>query len=219
VALLEGRRLLGEQILSEPPHRAASLLVSIDQLLRACGRELDGVETIALSVGPGSFTGLRIGLGTALGLCFGTGRAIVPVPTLAALSLCAGGFARVAPLLDARKGQVYAGLYGPGAEPLREDVVSDPLPWLEDLRGGGPVALLGAGALLYRNEIETLLGDEATVLPPPLAWPRPATVGLLGAELLVAGGARRPEEVELRYLRPSDAERARDSVDTPERNP
>jgi tRNA threonylcarbamoyladenosine biosynthesis protein TsaB len=219
VALVEGRRLLGEQIVSEPPHRAASLLVSIDQLLGACGRDLDWVQTIALSIGPGSFTGLRIGLGTALGLCFGTERAIVPVPTLGALSLHAAGFHRVAPLLDARKGQVYAGLYGPGAEALGEDRVSDPLPFLEGLAGGGSVALLGPGAMLYRNEIETLLGGEATLLPAALGWPRPATVGLLGVDLLAAGGARRPEEVELRYLRPSDAELARKPVDTPRRNP
>jgi tRNA threonylcarbamoyladenosine biosynthesis protein TsaB len=219
VALLEGRRLLGEQVVAEPPHRASTLLASVDQLLSACGRELAWVDAIALSIGPGSFTGLRIGLGTALGLCFDTERQIVPVPTLAALSLHASGSRRVAPLLDARKGQVYAGLYGAGAVPLLEDRVTDPLRFLELIKGSGPVALLGPGARLYQNEIETLLGGEATLLPALLGSPRPATVGLLGAELLAAGRARSPEEVELRYLRASDAELARRPVDTPERNP
>jgi tRNA threonylcarbamoyladenosine biosynthesis protein TsaB len=219
VALLEGASLLGEHVVAEPPHRASSLLASVDQLLRTCGVGLAEVDAIALSIGPGSFTGLRIGLGTALGLCFDTERSIVPVPTLAALSLHAAGWARIAPLLDARKGQVYAGLYGPGAAPLVEDRVSDPLPFLEALKGAGPVALLGPGARLYRNEVETLLGSEATLLPAPMGWPRPATVGLLGADLLAAGRALRPEAVELRYLRASDAELARGPVDTPGRNP
>jgi tRNA threonylcarbamoyladenosine biosynthesis protein TsaB len=211
--------LLGEQVVSEPPHRASTLLASVDQLLGVCGLELAEVDAIALSIGPGSFTGLRIGLGTALGLCFDTARPIVPVPTLAALSLHAAGWSRVAPLLDARKGQVYAGLYGRGAVPLLEDRLSDPLRFLEELKGGGPVALLGPGARLYQNEIETLLDSEATLLPAPLGWPRPATVGLLGAELLAAGRTCRPEDVELCYLRPSDAELGRKPVDTPGRNP
>ena len=73
------------------------------------------VERIALAIGPGSFTGLRIGLATALGLAFGTDRQLVPVPTLAALAT-AGRVARgaVAPILDARRGEVYAGLYRRG---------------------------------------------------------------------------------------------------------
>ena len=158
----------------------ASLLAAIDRLLGACERRLEEVEALALSVGPGSFTGLRIGLGTALGLCFGAERSVVPVPTLAALSLHAAGFERVAPLLDARKGQVYAGLYGPGAKPLEADRVCDPTAFLRRLQGQGPVALLGPGAELYQGEIDSLLGAEATRLGAPLDWPRPASVGLLG---------------------------------------
>jgi tRNA threonylcarbamoyladenosine biosynthesis protein TsaB len=208
-ALLDGSRLVAEQILAEPPHRAATLISSVDQLLRASGRDLADVDVIALSIGPGSFTGLRIGLATALGLCFGSERLVVPVPTLAALALHAPGFERVAPWLDARKGQVYAGIYGPDVEALAPERVSEPLPLLEELSAEGPVAFLGPGAQLYHSEIRGRLGARATLLPAPLGWPRPASVGLLGARLLDEGHALPPERVEPRYLRQADAERAR----------
>ena len=216
IALLEHGALRGEITLGEADSYNAALMPAIDQALRACGCTLDAVSVIALSVGPGSFTGLRIGLATTLGLCFGTDRRVVPVPTLAALSLRAWGAPRIAPLLDARKGQIYAGLYGPGGEPLAEDRVTDPLPWLESLKQQGPISFLGPGALLYRNEIETVLGSQAELLVGPETWPRPATVGWLGERLRKGGAARAPAEVELRYLRPAEAETRRPPlVDTP----
>ncbi|MFQ5696817.1 MAG: tRNA (adenosine(37)-N6)-threonylcarbamoyltransferase complex dimerization subunit type 1 TsaB [Myxococcota bacterium] len=205
VALLEGESLLAEQIQSEPPPRAASLLPQIDALLRSCERRLDEVTGVALSVGPGSFTGLRVGLSTVLGLCFETARPVAPVATLAALSLQAGGAPRVAPWLDARKGQVYAGLYSGGGVALRPDAVTEPLAWLRSLEGRGPLTFLGPGADLYRNEIESVLGDSARIVHGPLGGPRAASVGVLGARLLASGRGVAASEVELRYLRPPDA--------------
>ena len=212
VAILEGDRLLHEVTLGEEASYNSALLPAIDRSLRACGRTLEEITAIALSVGPGSFTGRRVGLATALGLCFGTERTIVPVQTLAALSLHASGAPRVAPMLDARKGQVYSGLYGPEGEALVPDRVTDPLPWLRSLEGQGPTVLLGPGAHLYRNEIETVLGVQARVLPVELGWPRAGTVGRLGARLWASGGARPPAEIELLYLRPAEAEERRASA-------
>lgn len=184
------------------------MLPQIDSLLRYCERRLDQVTGIALSVGPGSFTGLRIGLSSVLGLCFETARPVAPVATLAALALQAGSAARIAPLLDARKGQVYAGLYSPEGEVLRPDTVSEPLPWLRSLGELEPVTLLGPGADLYRNEIASVLGASARILPGPLGWPRPASVGVLGSRALARGYGIHASEVELLYLRPPDALRA-----------
>jgi tRNA threonylcarbamoyladenosine biosynthesis protein TsaB len=217
VALLERGDLRAEIGLGESTSYNAALLPAIDSVLSLCGCALDDVEAIALSVGPGSFTGLRVGLATALGLCFGTERQIVPVPTLAALSLHAGEVGRIAPLLDARKGQVYAGLYGPSAHPLGPELVTDPLPWLESVKGQGPVWFLGPGAHLYRNEIGTALGTEARLLSKLVGWPRAATVGTLGEQALRQGGGCRPTEIELRYIRPAEAEERRGSgsLDTP----
>lgn len=206
VALLDGEALLGERRLDRQSEQAASLLPTIDRLLVDGGWELGAVDLIALSIGPGSFTGLRVGLATALGLCGGTERCIVPVPTLAALSLHADSEVPIVPMLDARKGQVYTGVYGPEGASIEPDRVCDPLPWLEQLRGRGPVSLLGPGATLYRNEIETALGQSARILPGELGCPRAASVGLLGARLAQRGAAVSADQIELRYLRRPQAE-------------
>ena len=205
IALLEGERVLAERVIGpERPH-AGALLSALDELLHECELPLDEVDRIALSIGPGSFTSLRIGLATALGLCFGTERQIVPVPTLAALSLRAGRVERIVPVLDARRGQVYTGLYGPGGVCLEPDQVCDPLPWLEGL-GPGPLHLLGPGVSLYKEEIVSILGDRAQLLPAEQGWPRASCVGVLGAQLERLGASLTPEKVELRYLRKADAE-------------
>jgi tRNA threonylcarbamoyladenosine biosynthesis protein TsaB len=205
VALLEGERVLGERELPRGREHAASVLVAVDALLAEAGATLERVERIALSIGPGSFTGLRVGLATALGLCFGTERRIVPVPTLAALSLHAEGHALRAPLLDARRGEIYAGLYDAAAHPLRDDCVSRAAPWLESLRGRGRVAFLGSGARLARPAIERLLRRDALLLPDAAGIPRAASVGRLAATL----AAVEPAAVELRYLRAPEAEAQR----------
>ncbi len=213
IALAERGVLLGERVLGAGTRQhAAELLVALDALLAETGRALDRVESIALSIGPGSFTGLRIGLATALGLCFGSERTIVPVPTLAALSLQAGEARRIVPMLDARRGQVYSGIYAPGGVALCEDAVLDPLPWLEQVRalaGGDPITLLGPGARLYQNEIRTVLGARARLLDAEAGEPRARSVAWLGERLLRESGALPPAKVALRYLRPAEAEQKR----------
>ena len=205
VALLEGEDLLGERELGAGQGQAGAVLVQLDALLHEHGRTLEQIGLIALSVGPGSFTGLRVGLATALGLAFGTQLRIAPVSTLAALSLHAGDAACCAPLLDARKGQVYAGLYAPGARELAPDRVCEPADWLAGLPREGAIHLLGPGAELYREPIARSLGSRAIFLPAQLGRPRAASVGRLGARIAAQGGALPVEQVELRYLRPPDA--------------
>lgn len=209
VALLEGERIVAEEAIDQAQQQASLLLPRLHALLDRCGYGLQDVARIALSIGPGSFTGLRVGLATALGLCLGSGRRIVPVPTLAVLALQAGECPRIAPMLDARKGQVYAGLYAPGGVPLESDCVSDPGPWLETLRSGGPVSFLGRGAQLYAQEIKRIVGQAAQILPAEQGWPRAASVGILGVRQAQREGDLAPDDVELRYLRTADAESTR----------
>ena len=205
MALLEGEALLGERELGAGQGQAGAVLVQLDALLREHGRALEEIRLIALSVGPGSFTGLRVGLATALGLAFGTELRVAPVSTLAALSLHAGDAVCSAPLLDARKGQVYAGLYAPGARELQADRVCDLPEWLAALPHGGPIHLLGPGAELHREAITRALGARSVFLSEALGRPRAASVGRLGARIAARGGALPVDAVELRYLRPPDA--------------
>lgn len=210
VALVEGQRVLQERVLGAREHAARELLPALDDALRACGRGLDAVEAVAVSIGPGSFTGLRIGLATALGLCFGTSLRIVPVPTLAALALRAelpaDSAEPVAALLDARKGQVYAGLYSARGDALTEDQVCDPVPFLRSLLEVERVTLVGPGAHLYRPQIEEVLGTRARLVDAARGWPCAATVGLLGERMARAGRLVPAGEVQPRYLRASQAE-------------
>ena len=206
VALFEGDRLLGEVWLDAGERHAASLLVCLDRLLGDVGRSLEDVDRIALAIGPGSFTGLRIGLATALGLAFGTERLLVPVPTLAALATQAGRPGLVAPVLDARRGEVYAGLYREDGSEVMADSCGSIEDLLARLPGDAPIAFLGEGALAHRAEIVARLGGLAHFLPPEVAVLGAASVGRLGLRLAAAGLAVVPERVELRYLRRAEAE-------------
>ncbi len=216
VALLEGPRLLAEQSFGASQRSASTLLVTLDQLLQRAGRNLDDFPLIALSIGPGSFTGLRVGLAMALGLCFDTERRIVPVPTLAALSMHAGDALHIVPMLDARRGEVYTGLYGPNGHELQEDRVTEPGSWLRSLpHTGDRLHFLGSGALRHAKLIEAAHGERARILSAAQARPRAASVGLLGARLAEAGGSLPGPEVELRYLRKPQAEVARRAGHSP----
>lgn len=209
LALFEAGALLGEADVAENERHAASLLVCLDALLTRLGRELGEVDRIALAIGPGSFTGMRIGLATALGLAFDTKRTLVPVPTLAALSLQAEGAALVAPLLDARRGEVYAGLYGANADALLPDACASVSDWLATLPGREPITFLGSGAELHRAQLEAALGARACFLPAAIGVLRARSVGVLGHRLALAGADLPPEQVELRYLRRAEAEAKR----------
>ena len=209
VALFAGAELLGEQDVAVGERRGASLLVCLDALLARLGRRQVEIERIALSIGPGSFTGLRIGLATALGLAFGTQRELVPVPTLAALALQAESAGLVAPLVDARRGEVYAGLYDAEQRELAPDRCCALSAFLACLPADVPVALLGSGVAAHRAELGAALGARARFLPKAAGVLRARTVGRLGLRLLANGGARAPEAVELRYLRRAEAEAKR----------
>jgi tRNA threonylcarbamoyladenosine biosynthesis protein TsaB len=209
VALFEGDALVGEADVGANERHAASLLVCLDALLARAGCALAAVDRIALAIGPGSFTGLRIGLATALGLAFGTPRKLVPVPTLAALALQAGARGLVVPLLDARRSEVYAGLYDGEGRALRDDACCALDDWLAQLPAGEPLCFLGSGADLHRAKLEAALGGRAHVLPPAAGALRARSVGQLGLRLAAEGALRAPEEVELRYLRRAEAEAKR----------
>lgn len=218
VALLEGPRLLAERVLDDSQRSAATLLVALDELLQASGRRLEEFGLIALSIGPGSFTGLRVGLATALGLCFDTARRIVAVPTLAALSTHAPDAEHVVPMLDARRGEVYTGLYSGTGRTLRDDRVCEPDTWLGELaRLSTPLCFVGSGALRYADAIAHSMGCRARILPAEQARPRASSVGRLGVRLAAEGAVLEPAGVELRYLRRPAAELAR-ALDTPPPN-
>ncbi len=207
-ALLDGDQLVGEYIVNARTTHSERLLSAIDRLLQDAGWTLGVLEGLAVAVGPGSFTGLRIGVSTVKGLAFSLKIPVAAVSTLEALAWVLP-FARdpVCPVLDARKGEVYAALFHWDGESLLrdwEDQAFDP----EELcrRLSGPVTFVGDGIARYESLFKELLGPLATFAPPARRLPSAACVGQVGHARFLVGEVVDPVALTPRYLRPSEAE-------------
>ncbi len=196
----------------------------IDRLLTESGLEREQVDAVAAAAGPGSFTGLRIGVSTARALAQGLGIPAVPVCTLAALAeaVPAPGVL-ICPLLDARRDQVYTALFQRSpARPLDLETVLEPaaLPVSELLQvirtcsgeegrkeAAAPVVFVGEGLYSYQEELEKALPGRAVLTAAPHRLCRGALVALRGRILLET--QPHPSYLELlpRYLRRPEAER------------
>ena len=209
VALLRGEELLAEEQAAGGRSGAESLLPGVDAVLRRAGLALEAVEAFAISIGPGSFTGLRIGVATLKGFAFGTELPIAPVPTLAVLARAAPD-ARdpVVALVDARRGELYAAAYrleGAGREPLpcepAEGVYTP-----EQLAPRLPPAclLVGEGVALCGERLRALTGSDVRL--GPAAEPHARDVGILGARRIARGEAVAAAALVPHYVRRAEAE-------------
>jgi tRNA threonylcarbamoyladenosine biosynthesis protein TsaB len=206
-ALWRGERLVAEQAAEVGRPTAEGLLAALDALFARAGVGLDDVDGFAVSIGPGSFTGLRIGVATVKGLAFTPVKPVVGVPTLAALARHAEGPGPVVALLDARRGEVYAAGF-------EKDAEGEPKPasWLPE--GVVPVRELAgrlpAGCRLVGEGLAVCGDVFSSVDLAPLAPPYPETT----ARHVAALGARRfatealPSAAPLipRYVRRAEAE-------------
>jgi tRNA threonylcarbamoyladenosine biosynthesis protein TsaB len=200
-ALLDGERVVGEYTLDVRVTHSERLMAAIDQLLSDAGwtaRDLDG---IAVTVGPGSFTGLRVGLSTVKGLALALAIPVAAVPTLDAMAAMLPYAALpVCPVLDARKREVYASLYrwdGLGMRRQWEYLAVAPDELSRRLRE--PVIVVGDGA-------EAIDSAFARRVEPPRRGPAPAVVGALGRARLARGETVTVADLVPIYLRPSEAE-------------
>src|SRR5436309_847811 len=184
VALVDGERLVAEYVLDISVTHSERLLAAVDRVLadaRWTPRDLEG---LAVSIGPGSFTGLRIGVSTVKGLGWALGLPIAAVPTLDAMAATVPWAALpVCPVLDARRGEVYASLYRRDGDGLRREAT----------------LLVGDGAAGVDS-------PHARRLPAPRRVPSPACVAVLGRERLRLGDTVGAAELVPLYLRPSQAE-------------
>lgn len=155
-----------------------------------------GVDLVAVSVGPGAFTGLRVGVATALGLAVARGVPVVPLSSLAVRAAAVPGEAAVLVLLDARKGRVYAGRFDTrGEHPVALGPIGDIPP--EEALTGPPCPVVGEGGLVYAS----LLAARAY----PLAAAAGASAVGRTLPLIRSVPAVPPAGVTLAYLRPPDA--------------
>lgn len=206
VALLDGEELRGLVGVWKRPGHAETLLPTIDRLLGELSLALDGVDGFAVAVGPGSFTGLRIGIATMEGLAYSTGRPIVGVSSLQAT---AHRFrfrpGLVASFLDARRGEVFGALYqsnGSDFDTVIEPVCEGPEDFLVRLPSE-PILVAGTAVLAYAD----LLAQRKELHAAEASFFLAEQVARIGRTLLREGRSTPLGRLDALYLRPSDAER------------
>mgnify|MGYP004501629269 CR=1 FL=1 len=212
-ALTENGKLLAESYQNTGMTHSQTLMVMAQDLLKQCGLTARDVDAVAVANGPGSFTGVRIGVAAAKGFAWGREIPCVGVSTLEAMALTLGAWqGYVCPVMDARRSQVYNALFhvsGGKLERIREDRAISLADLGEELKNlEEPIFLVGDGSnLCYNTLLETVTG---LVLPPEHRMHQRASGVALAAEaLLAAGGTFSGAELVPNYLRLSQAERER----------
>jgi tRNA threonylcarbamoyladenosine biosynthesis protein TsaB len=215
VALASEKNVLAESLWPAERCLSARLVPELERLLSMAGLSLAQIDLFAGAIGPGSFTGVRAGVATIQGLAFAAGKPCAGFSTLAALAMNLSFAARpVCALLDARKHEVYGGLYdcsGPLPVALIDDCVLPPaaLAGLIRARTDQPVIFAGEGALRYRDQIASLLGAQAIFAPLSHHAGRAAHGALLALDAWRNGRSVPPDQLLPVYIRPSEAELAR----------
>lgn len=227
-AVVEGSGAEGPKVVAEMDRDIMGRHVEagvgmVSEVLESASLAPADLDGIAVSLGPGSFTGLRVGLGIAKGLCVGAGLPLAGVPTLDCLArpLCERR-GLVVPVRDARRGEVYACIYRAGGERMERltgyvslppcDLVSEIGSAVEALSAAGAapptVTLVGDGLARYGGLLKDSPGSVD--LAPELLWNvRAAVVGAIGIDLISAGASLDIDSAEPIYVRPSEAERKR----------
>ncbi len=209
VAILEDGALLGEANVESAATHSARLLRSVDFLLGAHGRDIKDIDAFAVAAGPGSFTGIRIGVGAVKSLAFASGKPVAPVSTLLAMAvkLAADGPRLVCPLLDAKKEEIYAGLFEARKAGLAELIPQGaytPDAFFARLPARRVIAFAGSGLTVYRAKLLPYVRDKAR-FPRRSAF-LAAEVGRIGWTMIREGKGVGAAELEPLYFRRSQAE-------------
>jgi tRNA threonylcarbamoyladenosine biosynthesis protein TsaB len=209
LALLRDEAILVEVLESARITRTGRLLPAIAALLAQAELTLADVDAFAVVHGPGSFTGVRVGLATIKGLAFAAGKPACGVNSLEAIAHALRFSALpVCPVLDARKGQVFAALFeGDGAGGLvrvRGDVSVPPDELADSLTG--PVLFTGGGLAVWGDRLRTRAPAGSMFADPPLWYSRASVVGRIALPWLREGVGTTAAELAAHYVRRSEAE-------------
>ncbi|MEF9917298.1 MAG: tRNA (adenosine(37)-N6)-threonylcarbamoyltransferase complex dimerization subunit type 1 TsaB [Lachnospiraceae bacterium] len=214
VAVVEDDQTLAEYTVNYKKTHSQTLLPMLDEVVRMLELDLNTVDAIAISGGPGSFTGLRIGSATAKGLGLALEKPLIHVPTLEGLAYnLVGTEGIVCPILDARRNQVYTGMYQfqTGKFIIRKTQmaieVDELINMLNEMKE--PVTFLGDGVPVYHKQLKDKLLVNYTFAPPHMNRQRGAAIGALGMLYYQQGKIETAANHQPDYLRVSQAERER----------
>lgn len=214
VAIVEEEQTIAEYTVNYKKTHSQTLLPMLDEIVKMTEMDLNTIDAIAISGGPGSFTGLRIGSATAKGLGLALNKPLIHVPTLEGLAynLC-GVDSLICPIMDARRNQVYTGIYrldGEEFQVVKDQMAMDIVELAEQLNAfGEKVTFLGDGVPVYRSVLEERLSVPYAFAPANMNRQRAASVGVLGLRYLREGRIETAKEHQPDYLRVSQAERER----------
>jgi tRNA threonylcarbamoyladenosine biosynthesis protein TsaB len=208
VAVVSDDGVIGQYSLNIEVTHSERLMATIDRVLKDTGLRIADIDGFAIAIGPGSFTGLRIGLATVKGLALATNKPLAAVPTLKALAWNLPYSAYpICPLLDARKNEVYAAMYRFEGTVLvhvmAEAVIS--LSRLAD-RISEKTLFTGEASRLFQEDIKEIIGDRALFAPPSATLPSAATVAEIGLTMIKSGKQADPDSLTPMYLRRPEAE-------------
>jgi tRNA threonylcarbamoyladenosine biosynthesis protein TsaB len=208
VAVVSEDSVIAQYSLNIEVTHSERLMSTVDRVLKDTGLNVAELGGFAVAIGPGSFTGLRIGLAAVKGLALVTGKPVAAVPTLKALAWNVPySAATVCPLLDARKKEVYAATYrfeGAGmVQVMAEAVIS-----LSLLSGRitGTTLFTGEASHLFREDIVKLFGDRALFAPVASLLPSAATVAGIGLGMIKSGKKTDVDSLTPMYIRRPEAE-------------
>ena len=205
VAIVEDNDLKGEYTVNYKKTHSQTLLPMLDEVAKMIELDLNSIDAIAVSGGPGSFTGLRIGSATAKGLGLALGKPLIHIPTVDALAYnLAGNRDIICPLMDARRNQTYTGLYRFDGNQMEIDEII-----AEVNKLGQAVVFLGDGVAVFETYIHENCTVPYTFAPAHVNKQRAGAVAALGEIYYTEGKTETAEEHKPDYLRLSQAERER----------
>lgn len=194
IALVSGDAVIDEVLIHAPDGFGQVLFAHLSRLLEKHGLTVDQIDCLASAAGPGSFTGVRIGLACVKGLAEACGKPVVAVSNLQALAAF-GTASRRAPFLDARRGEIYGALYGQDLELQQPEVVMAFPAWRESIPEGAE--FITAHAASFRAILPAV-----TEAPSALA----GAIGRIAEQRWRLGLAQDPAAIDANYVRRSDAE-------------
>ena len=214
VAIVEDDNLLAEYTVNYKKTHSQTLLPMLDEVAKMVELDLSTIDVIAVSAGPGSFTGLRIGSATAKGLALALNKEIVSVPTVDALAYNMWGCRDlVCPLMDARRNQAYTGLYR-FSDGKMDTLIKQCVVQIDEIidkinKEGQKVIFLGDGGPVFKEYIRENITVPYDFAPAMCNKQRASAVACLGQILFGEGKAVPAYEHKPEYLRLSQAERER----------